>query len=90
MIEYRDNYIVLTAWGEKAGGSGWVNPIVWVLLQKKGTNDLRLECLQDHEQSSATRALLGASAAMSDSMTKCAAQDLRALMTEVRKHRGDK
>lgn len=41
---------VVTAWPEDCHGSGWNNPIVWVLVRDSDNGKLRIECLQPDEQ----------------------------------------
>jgi hypothetical protein len=74
MIE--DGWSVVTAWAEKASGSGWINRIVWVLLQRRGTNQYRVECLQPEEQGAETRLLFNVSALVSAEMGALAGRDL--------------
>lgn len=62
---------VVTAWAEHAGGPGWANQPVWVLVRSR-TGHLRIECLQPNEQPGTMQILYGVSAQIHTQMTKAA------------------
>lgn len=70
MIELNDTWNIVTAFAERCRGSGWVNPVVWVVIQKPGTNKYELRCIQPEDQTEAMRTLFDVSAACSESMVK--------------------
>lgn len=66
MISHLDTVIV--AFAEAAGGPGWSNTPVWVVVQEP-MGKLRVECLQPDEQSHEMATLYGVSSAIHAALT---------------------
>lgn len=63
-----DSDTIVTAWAESAGGPGWINVPIWVLVRSKDGAH-RVECLQPPEQSVETQTLYRLSEAAHRAMT---------------------
>lgn len=61
---------IVTAFGEQCRGSGWSNDIIWVVMQKAGSNTYILESIQPNEQTQTMKVLLEITAKTSDLMVR--------------------
>ena len=68
-MELKEFDRIRSAWAETVRGPGWVNRIVWVLVQEPG-GALRLECLQPEEQPTEVLDLFDISEATNDAMLR--------------------
>lgn len=69
-IILNNGWLIQTAWAQHCKGHGWVNDVIWVLVQRQGTNELRIECVQPEDQTEEMRVLAGISEVCSDSMAQ--------------------
>ncbi len=60
---FRRHDTIVTAWCEYAGGPGWSNQPLWVIV-RDGDGKFRRECLQPEEQSADMLLLYGVAAAL--------------------------
>ena len=71
MKQYPDD-IVETAWARPSNGPGWHNQPLWMLIRRRTTGELRVECVQPHEQTGEMLLVYKAAAAMNELLTDAA------------------
>ena len=71
----------VTAFAKYAGGSGWSNAPLWVVVRDKYTETLRLECIQPDRQTDRMHSLYDISASVTVQLKQEAQDVLTAMFT---------